>query len=124
MKDRTKYDLNKQSIAAAELIREIGSGDAELTHDMVEGETDLFEAISAALAEIDQCDILASGLQSHILEMQKRLSRIKNRARSEERRVGKECRPRRWPYHYKKKKKSQAEVHDHLEKMSNTREAQ
>jgi len=82
MKDRTRYDLNKQSIAAAELIREIGSDDAELTHDMVEGETDLFEAIEAALAEIDQCDILASGLQSHILELQKRLSRIKNRAKA------------------------------------------
>src|SRR5207244_10715064 len=40
-------------------------------------------------------------------------------ARSEERRVGKECRSQRWPYHYKKKE-LQGEPHD--EEVSNNRE--
>jgi hypothetical protein len=78
--DQTRSDLNKQSVAAASLVAELKSEDAQLNHDMIEGETGFFEAVEAALSEIDECEILAAGLADHIKTMQDRLSRVKGRA--------------------------------------------
>lgn len=78
--DRTKADLGREAMAAAALISELASDDAQLVHDMIEGETDIFEAIEAALSEIWECEVLAVGLKSHIDEMSERLSMVKNRA--------------------------------------------
>lgn len=59
--DRTASDLNRQAAAARDLLAELADDDADLNHDMAEGETSLFEAIDAALAEIDDCDVIVSG---------------------------------------------------------------
>lgn len=78
--DETRSALNRQSMAARALIEELAGDDAELAHDIVEGETDLFEAVERALAEIDECDILVEGLSAHIKKLNDRLSRVKKRA--------------------------------------------
>lgn len=78
--DATKSALNKEAVAAAELLRELDSDDAELTHDVIEGETSFFEAVEAALAEIDECDVMAEGLKAHIGKLSDRLRRIENRS--------------------------------------------
>ncbi len=41
----------------------IGDEDMALLADTIEGETDLFEAIDVALAEIDETEVLVSGLK-------------------------------------------------------------
>lgn len=60
-KDRTAETLQRESSAARDLIAELQSNDAQLTHDMVEGETGLLEAVTAALDEIDDCEIIITG---------------------------------------------------------------
>lgn len=80
MIDELRDNLTKQAVAAANLIRDIASDDAQLSHDMVEGETTFFEAVEAALAEIDECDVMAEGLKAHIKKLQDRLSRIEGRS--------------------------------------------
>lgn len=48
-------------------LHEQGVGDdAELVADSIEGETNLNEAIEAALAEIDECDVIEFGLSEKI----------------------------------------------------------
>ena len=82
MSDYSDHGINRQAVAAAELIRALGEGakDEVLIHDTIEGETDFFEAVERALDEITECEIIATG----IAEMQKRLSdrltRTKNRS--------------------------------------------
>lgn len=78
--DATKSALNKQAMAAANLLRELASDDDELNHDAVEGETDFFEAVQAALDEIDECEVLANGLDAKIAQLQTRFARITSRA--------------------------------------------
>jgi len=80
MTDEIRSNLNKQAVAAANLVADLRSDDAELNHDMIEGETGFFEAVEAALSEIDECDILSAGLKAHIKAMQDRLSRVQGRA--------------------------------------------
>lgn len=60
-KDRVALDVAKETQAAASLVAALASDDEALRHDMVEGETSLFEAIDAALAEIDECDVISAG---------------------------------------------------------------
>ena len=64
MRDITADNLQRQSMAAADLIASLQSDDAELLHDMTEGETDLFEAIDRALDEIDECEIVVTGCKA------------------------------------------------------------
>ncbi|WP_292213183.1 siphovirus Gp157 family protein [Mesorhizobium sp.] len=46
-------------------LRAQGHGDdAELAADVIEGETSLHEAVAAAIDQIDECDVLAIGLQA------------------------------------------------------------
>lgn len=78
--DATRGDLNKQGMAARMLVDELAGDDAELAHDLVEGETDFFEAVERALSEIDECDIMAEGLAAHIKKLNDRLARVKKRA--------------------------------------------
>lgn len=80
MRDEIAESLSLEARAAADLLRELATDDAELAHDMVEGETGLIEAISAAIAEIDQCEIIATGCKAKAEEIGKRRSRAEGRA--------------------------------------------
>ncbi len=58
--------------------------DADLVADTIEGETGLHEAIEAALAEIDECDVIVAGLKTKEAEFaarraatEKRIERIR-----------------------------------------------
>lgn len=75
-RDFTREEIERQAIAAKSLIAEISSDDDELNHDMVEGETNLFEAIERALEEIQECEVIIAG----VADMAKRLSDRKTRA--------------------------------------------
>lgn len=63
-----EFDLRRQAETAKKLLgslKEQGEADdAELVADTIEGETGLVEAIDAALAEIDECEILITGLKA------------------------------------------------------------
>lgn len=81
----TKYDhkghgISRQAVAAAELVRALGEGDEDLIHDMVEGETDFFEAVERALDEIGECEIVAAGIKDMQSKLASRLSRTNARA--------------------------------------------
>lgn len=80
MTDHIADDLSREARAAADLLRDLATDDAELSHDMVEGETDLLEAIAAAIAEIDQCEIIAAGCKAKAEEVEKRRHRAQGRA--------------------------------------------
>lgn len=60
-KDKVAIDVVMATQAASSLVAALASDDETLRHDMVEGETSLFEAIEAALSEIDECDVIAAG---------------------------------------------------------------
>ena len=76
MRDKTADDLNRHAVAAASLVAALNEDDETLNHDMIEGETDFFEAIEAALEEIGECEIKVAG----IADMVKRLTDRSNRA--------------------------------------------
>lgn len=80
-KDAIQRDLSREGLAAADLMAELRTDDAELAHDMIEGETDLLEAIAAALDEIDQCEIIAEGCKAKAEQIDRR--RIRAEARAE-----------------------------------------
>src|SRR3954463_8174038 len=65
--DITETVIRRETEAARALlagIRDtIGDEDMALLADMLEGETNLFEAIDTALAEIDETEVLISGLK-------------------------------------------------------------
>lgn len=82
MKDYKDHGINRQAVAAAELIRALGeeAEDETLVHDAVEGETDFFEAVDRALAEIGECEIVAAGIADMQKRLSDRLTRTNNRA--------------------------------------------
>lgn len=61
VKDAVAFDMTRATQAAEALIRELASDDEALRHDMVEGETTLFEAAEAIIAEIDECEVIIAG---------------------------------------------------------------
>lgn len=68
----------------ADLRASGNADDAELVADTIEGETGLHEAIEAALAEIDECDVIVAGLKVKEAEFaarraaaEKRIERIR-----------------------------------------------
>ncbi|MEQ3625944.1 MAG: siphovirus Gp157 family protein [Celeribacter sp.] len=71
--------LRRHAEAARDLIAEIGSDDETLTQDMVEGETGLLEAIGAALAEIDECEVMKVGLKEKEAAFAARRKRVEAR---------------------------------------------
>jgi len=75
-KDIIARDLVREASAARDLIAALQSDDEVLNTDMVEGETSLFEAIEAALSEIDECDVMVSGLATKIGEFSDRKRRV------------------------------------------------
>jgi len=79
-----EFDLRRQSEAAKSLLvslHEQGAGDdAELVADTIEGETNLVEAIDAALSEIDECEILIAGLDEKIKVFDARKKQQKDRS--------------------------------------------
>ena len=81
-KDYQDHGIARQAIAAAELVRALGEDaeDAALSHDMVEGETDFFEAVEKALDEIGECEIIAAGIKDMQSRLSQRLSRTNLRA--------------------------------------------
>lgn len=75
--------VSREAAAARDLLvqlRAIGEGDDRaLVADTIEGETGLTEAISSALAEIDECDVLADGLAAKITQLETRKALIEKR---------------------------------------------
>jgi hypothetical protein len=67
--------LHRETEAAKELLRNISNvigDDDEAKADAVEGETNLFEAIEAAVSCLDECDILLSGIKQKQNELSSR----------------------------------------------------
>ena len=79
-----EYKMRRQTEAAKSLmasLREQGADDdAELVADTIEGETSLLEAIDAALAQIDECDVQIIGLDAKIEAFEGRKKTIGVRA--------------------------------------------
>lgn len=79
-RDLTKAHLEREAQAAAALLAELNSDNAELNHDMVEGETAFFEVVQSALDEIGECEIQSEGLAAHIAKLEERKRRADARA--------------------------------------------
>lgn len=79
-KDFTAEQIQRQSVAAKGVIEALSdNGDGELNHDVVEGETDFFEAIERALGEIDEKQLIIDGCEAMIERLTKRKTQAKNR---------------------------------------------
>lgn len=78
-----EYTVRRQTEAAKKLITSLKDAgeadDAELVSDMIEGETGLSEAIEAALAEIDEGEILIVGLKAKEQAYETRRKMIEDR---------------------------------------------
>lgn len=79
-----EYAVRRQTEAAKSLLTSLheqgADDDAELVADAIEGETDLVEAIDAAMAEIDECELLIAGLKAKETEFEARRKTIERRA--------------------------------------------
>ena len=64
MTDKIAKNLHRQTEAARDLVSALRSDDSDLITDMIEGETDLFEALDEAIAEIDNCEIIIAGCKA------------------------------------------------------------
>lgn len=82
MTEHRDHGLNRQAVAAAELLAALGDDahDDDLAHDMIEGETDFFEAVERALSEIDECEIMQAGIKDMQKRLSDRLARVSGRA--------------------------------------------
>jgi hypothetical protein len=80
MTDPTANKLKREADAARSLMQELVEFDAETRHDMAEGETSFFEAIDAALHEIDQCAEIVAGCDAQIEMYGNRQRKFKARA--------------------------------------------
>lgn len=74
------HGISKNIMAARGVLQELKGDDAELNHDMIEGETDLFEAIQSALDEIAECEIVKAGCDAMIEKMKTRIERANRRS--------------------------------------------
>jgi hypothetical protein len=79
-----EFNIHRQTEAAKSLLSSLRDqgvdDDAELVADTIEGETNLLEAIEAALAQIDECDVLITGLKAKEEEFETRRKSIERRA--------------------------------------------
>ncbi|MDR9781633.1 siphovirus Gp157 family protein [Rhizobium redzepovicii] len=79
-----EFNLGRQAEAAKRLMSNLRfqgiDDDQELVADTIEGETTLIEAIQAALAEIDECEIHIIGLKAKEAEFAERRRRLEERA--------------------------------------------
>lgn len=60
------WTVGRQAEAARDLLASIHSDDETLNHDMVEGETDLLEALNLAIVEMDEAEAIAAGCKDRI----------------------------------------------------------
>lgn len=71
-----EHALLREKNAARDLLvnlrHEGAADDAELVADAIEGETNLHEAITAALDEIDECDVIEAGCKAKAAEFDAR----------------------------------------------------
>lgn len=61
------FAVRRQAAAAKELLASLnidGSNDAQLAADTIEGETDLHQALAAALDAIDECEVIEAGCKA------------------------------------------------------------
>lgn len=73
-------DLRRESRAAAHLLESIGhEDDGDLRADMVEGETDLGEAIDAAIEAIEDCEVIIEGCAAREAALKDRREQAKRR---------------------------------------------
>lgn len=87
MSDPIAERLRREADAAKGLIASIKAdyADDDLVHDAAEGETSIMEAIDAALAEIDDCDVIVSGCKAQsevLLDRAKKYAARKDRIRA------------------------------------------
>jgi hypothetical protein len=79
-----EHNILRQTEAAKSLLSSLRDqgvdDDVELVADTIEGETNLVEAIEAALALIDECDVLITGLKAKESEFEARRKMIERRA--------------------------------------------
>ena len=61
-----KRDLDREIEAATDLLASLGDVCATMAHDMVEGSTDLMEAIDRALIAMDDAEAIAAGCDDRI----------------------------------------------------------
>lgn len=78
-KDMVSANVVRETEAARDLIRALMLDDAELSHDMIEGETGLFEAVAAAIGEIDDCDVISAGCREKEAQFADRRARAERR---------------------------------------------
>lgn len=71
-----EHNLLRERNAARDLLVNLrhdgAADDAELVADTIEGETNLLEAIGAALDEIDECDVIEAGCKAKAAEFEAR----------------------------------------------------
>ena len=77
---RKDHGISNQASAALEIIRALGDGDEQLNHDLIEGETGLFEAIELALGEIRDCETQLAGIKHTSEQLNSRKSRVQGRS--------------------------------------------
>ncbi|WP_027991974.1 siphovirus Gp157 family protein [Sinorhizobium meliloti] len=79
-----EHSMRRQTEAAKALLVDLrnqgADDDAELVADTIEGETNLMEAIEEAIAELDECDVLVTGLKAKEAEFEARRKAIEKRA--------------------------------------------
>ncbi|PDT55467.1 siphovirus Gp157 family protein [Sinorhizobium americanum] len=79
-----EHSILRQTEAAKSLLSSLRNqgvdDDAELVADAIEGETNLVEAISAAIAQLDECDVLIAGLKAKESEFEARRKSIERRS--------------------------------------------
>lgn len=78
-----EFNIARQAEAAKRLVASLRlqgvDDDEELVADTIEGQTSLQEAIEAALAEIDECEVHIIGLKAKEAEFNTRRSRLEDR---------------------------------------------
>ncbi len=79
-----EHSMRRQTEAAKALLVDLrnqgADDDAELVADTIEGETNLMEAIEEAIAELDECDVLVTGLKAKESDFEARRKAIEKRA--------------------------------------------
>jgi hypothetical protein len=83
--DPSEFGIRRETEAAKTLLAgmraTIGDEDMALLADTIEGETDLLEAIDTALAEIDETEVLISGLKEKEHQFTQRRRAMEERVR-------------------------------------------
>lgn len=79
MSDPIANRLTRDAEAAKSLMAELSGYDERTRHDTAEGETSFFDAIDAALMEIDQCGEIVAGCDAQIKMYEARRDKFRAR---------------------------------------------